>query len=103
MTPQEGGGIRWTLEEKVTFANKWKRGEAIKQIAFDLGKSINAVKKQRVAMKLPPRRTGDKDHQLRINVNDKDWEAMKKRASARRQTTSDYIRHLIRIDIGVAT
>lgn len=103
MTPQEGGGIRWTPEEKTTFANKWKRGEAIKQIAFDLGKTVESIKKQRVAMKLPARRTGDKDHQLRVNVNGADWKAMKTRSMARRQTTSDYIRHLIRIDIGAAT
>jgi predicted HicB family RNase H-like nuclease len=93
-------GDLWTQDDKNKLTGKWNRGEAIKQIAHDLGKSVSGVKNMRRTLGLPARRTGDKEFQLRINVNKDVHDEMGKRAMDRRQSVSDYVRMLVIRDIG---
>jgi hypothetical protein len=78
----------------------WKAGATVKQIAYDTGKTVSGVKNQRKTLKLPKRRTDDKTHMLRVNVNDTLFRKIGSRAMGRQQTVSDYIRMLLIRDVG---
>jgi hypothetical protein len=73
---------RYTDEQKAKLRRMWLEGVVLKQIAFELGKTKGSVKKMRMVLKLPRRRTGDKRHQLRINVNEGIYRKMGLRCSA---------------------
>jgi hypothetical protein len=90
---------RYTDEQKAKLRRMWLEGVVLKQIAFELGKTKGSVKKMRMVLKLPRRRTGDKRHQLRINVNEGIYRKMGLRAMQRRQSVADYVRMLVERDI----
>lgn len=81
-------------------ANQWKRGVTVKHIAFELDRSIGEVKMRRLRLGLPTRKAGDKNRGLRLNVSDRLYNAIVRRALDRQQPVADYLRSLILRDIG---
>lgn len=78
----------------------WKSGVTIKQIAFDLGKTIQACKYQRWNLSLKPRRDGNNTHRIQCSISEDLFDFAHSRARDRRQNIASYLRMLILRDKG---
>lgn len=91
---------RWTQEEKLILQRMWKAGIKNLTIAVELGRSISGVKNQRMALGLEKRRQDDKKQNLSVNVDAQTYRKVCSMAHSKSQTVSEYIRNLIRRDLG---
>jgi len=90
----------WTPEEKALLVRLWKEGVAAKAIAHELGKTVNAIKNQRQALNLSKRRNDRLKKHVAINVDPEMHARISMRAFQKRQHVAEYIRSLIRRDLG---
>jgi len=98
----------WPDREHALLAHMWREGKSCKVIANELfdrfGRECTPaiVKKHALKLGLPPLRQNRnlKKGALRVNVGPKIYEAVNRRAFAKRETVSMYVRKLILRDLG---
>jgi transposase-like protein len=90
---------RWTDEEKAQMTKLWGERKTVSEIAQDLGKSESAVKNQRRALKLEPRRTGSLKVKVRVGIHEDEYALLRKKALRVGQTIPGRIRTLIQQDL----
>lgn len=95
-------GNRWTPEMKADFTAMYNRGIALDKIARKLGVGENACKKQRISLKLKPRRPRRAANRIQIHLQLDPEEYLLVRDGAERRGSSmvDYIAFLINRDGG---
>jgi transposase-like protein len=90
---------RWSNEEKTTFTALWKQRKTVAEIAMTMGKSESAVKNQRRALDLAPRRTGDLTEKVRVGLHPDEHALLYKKALRNNQTLPGRIRALVQKDL----
>lgn len=90
---------RWTADEKRRMRSLWGQGKTVSEIAQALAKSESAVKNQRRALALDPRRTGDLTVKVRVGIHEDEHALLREKALRRRQTVPGRIRELIQEDL----
>ena len=90
---------RWTQDEKQQMVRLWDAGRTVSEIAVTLGKSESAVKNQRGALGLPPRKTGDPKRKFRVSVRPEVYELLQLRARRLGRSVPGHVRHLIDTDL----
>lgn len=91
----------WTDEQKARFRSMWARDTQIKQIAFELGKSVSGVKNMRRTLKLPTRKNMGgqyKTNRVGVLVSPDELEKLRRRAFESGRTPNLYIRMLLKRD-----
>lgn len=92
----------WTEAEDRRLMICWNRGESIGAIALQIDRTKSAIKKRRAVLGLPKRKGVHlTDHQLRTNVDQATYDALNKRAFDKGTTVANYIRLLIKRDLGM--
>lgn len=94
-------GLRkpWTEEENRLFRLAWHQHEKVTSIAAYLERTPAAIKRQRLALKLPPRREQLRPVNLKVSVDEYLHDAIGKRATELNLTVSGYIRSLLEKDV----
>jgi predicted phage gp36 major capsid-like protein len=96
-----GGYDVWTDEQKEKLKSMWARDRPIKQIAFDLDKSVSGVKNMRRTLKLPTRKNMGgqyKTNRVGVLVSPDELEKLRRRAFESGRTPNLYIRMLLKRD-----
>lgn len=95
-------GNRWTPEMKQQLKVDWKRGLSIAKIASKLHVGDNAVKKQRIALKLAERRPRRAKFRqvVHISLDPEEYLALRDGAERRGSSMTDYMAFLIQRDAG---
>lgn len=98
--------IRWTPEIKEILRLRWADGVTIKAICFEIGCSASSLKTQRRKLCLLKRRNkwgeAGRGFLVKIRLPDEEYEMVRRGATRRRATNSQYLRSLIRRDASQA-
>jgi hypothetical protein len=91
----------WTVEEDRRLINCWAKGQSAQVIALQIDRTVSAIKKRRALLDLPKRKqVGMSECRVQISLDRKTFDAVKARADQRGQPVIDYIRMLIKRDLG---
>jgi hypothetical protein len=90
----------WLEHEDLKLRRDWMRGVKSAVIADDLGRTKSDVIRRRIALGLPVRRHKAAGQHLSCTVEEAMLQAVRRRARERSQTVSEYLRSLIRRDLG---
>lgn len=91
----------WSLHEDAALTAMWNRGASIKRIALEVGRTEGAVKKRRIAIGLPTRKSGALTKNVKVNVDDATYRKIGALAMARGMHVTEYVRNLILREIGL--
>lgn len=96
-----GGHDIWSEEQKDKLRSMWGLDRPIKQIAFDLDKSVSGVKNMRRTLGLPTRKNMNgeyKTKRLGVLLSPAELEGVRRRAFEHRRTPNLYMRMLLKRD-----
>lgn len=95
--------IRWTNNVNELLKKRWYEGLTIKAICFEIGCSQASLKTQRRKLKLKSRHSPTTDGSyLKIRINSDLYVSASRMAFSRHSTLAEYVRMLIRRDVGVS-
>jgi hypothetical protein len=92
----------WEEHEDYKLIKDWRTCVAIEVIADELGRSTSDVKRRRKFLCLPVRRYLVRRTSIKVNVDETMGRGVGRRARERGQSVSEYIRYLIKRDLGHA-
>lgn len=90
----------WEEWEDLKLRREWARSTSIEVIAEELERKPSDVKRRRMALGLPPRRFLKARRKVSLQVDSSMFSALGRRAHETGKTVSDYLRSLIRRDLG---